>query len=391
MLMLGVAYVWGVYINPLQESFGWSKTQASLPFSLFLLLYTVGMIWGGKLQDKYGPTVVCSIGAALFSGGYFLSGFAKSLPQMILTYSVLGGLGTGFAYLTPVATAIKWFPHKRGQAGGLMVFGFGAGAFILSPVARWLITSYGWERSFLYMGAVFFVVTLTASRFIKLPPPQWAQKFSTASPPRPSLAELSPSQVLKNELFYIAWIVWFFNLSVGLGTMSHIVSYAMQNGIEKTSAAFMLSIIAIFNGGGRIIIGNISDKFGRLRILSAASFLFAVVSIAFVHAGANTGLYYVLCAFFGLAFGSCMMLYPVTVSDMFGTKHLGANYGLLFSSYGAGGLLGPFIFGEIYDLTGAYLPAFYGAAAVTAISGFLVLFLRKSAITKYKNQERVST
>lgn len=384
MLMLGVAYVWGVYIKPLQDAFGWTKAQASLPFSVFLLVYTIGMIWGGKLQDKYGPTIICSIGAVLFSAGYFLSGFAKSLPYMLLTYGVMGGLGTGFAYLTPVATAIKWLPHKRGLAGGLMVFGFGAGAFILSPVARWLITNYGWEKSFLYMGTVFFVVTLTASRFIKLPPPEWAKEFLATTTPRPPLAELSPSQVLKNELFYIAWLTWFFNLTVGLGTMSHIVSYVMEKGIEKTTAAFMLSVIAIFNGTGRIIVGSISDKLGRLRILSAASLLFAAVSLGLRYGGTNPIFYYILCAIFGLAFGSCMMLYPAVTSDMFGMKHLGANYGLLFSSYGAGGLFGPYIYGKIYDITGTYLIAFYGAAVITTISAFLAISLRKIAIAKYK-------
>lgn len=85
MLMLGVAYVWGVYINPISENFGWTRTQASLPFSVFLLVYTVGMIWGGKLQDKYGPKIVCTIGVVLFSVGYFLSGFANSLFHILIT------------------------------------------------------------------------------------------------------------------------------------------------------------------------------------------------------------------------------------------------------------------------------------------------------------------
>lgn len=383
MLTLGVAYVWGIYVEPLREFFGWSKSDASLPFSFFLLMYTVGMIWGGRLQDKYGPTIICSIGSVIFSIGYLISAFTKTLPQMILTYGIMGGLGTGFAYVSAVATAIKWFPHKKGLIGGIVVFGFGAGAFMLSPIVRWIISNYQWQQSFLYMGIVFLVITLPASRFIKLPPQGWEKNFSVSTSQKASLAEFSPLEVLKNRLFYIAWIVWFFNLSVGLGTMGHIISYAMQNGIEKMSAAYILSIIAIFNGAGRIVIGAISDRFGRLRILSYASFLFAIVSFLMVYASKNLAGYYVLSAFFGIAFGSFLVLYPLVVSDMFGTKHLGVNYGLLFSSYGIAGLIGPFIFGKVFDITGSYLPAFYGSSILTLIAGFLSIFLRRLVISKY--------
>lgn len=384
MLMLGVAYVWGVYINPISENFGWTRTQASLPFSVFLLIYTVGMIWGGKLQDKYGPKIVCTIGVALFSVGYFLSGFTNSLFHILITYGVLGGIGTGFAYVTPVATAVKWYPHKKGLVSGIVVFGFGAGAFILSPIVRWLITNYGWRESFFYLGGVFFVVTVVASRMIKTPPPDWAEKFQAKQTIRPPLFEFSPSQVLKSELFYIAWLIWFFNLFVGLGTMGHIVSYAMLNGIDKMSSAFFLSIIAIFNGFGRVMMGAFSDKIGRLRILAVASFVLAAVSFFMIRAGSNVSGYYVLCALFGLAFGSCMVLYPATAADLFGTKHLGTNYGLLFSSYGVAGLLGPYVFGKIYDLNSDYTNAFYLAVSITVISGILAVILRLIAKSKSK-------
>ncbi|MDO8733705.1 MAG: OFA family MFS transporter [Elusimicrobiota bacterium] len=384
MLMLGVAYVWGVYINPISENFDWTRTQASLPFSVFLLIYTVGMIWGGKLQDKYGPKIVCTIGVVLFSVGYFLSGFANSLLHILITYGVLGGIGTGFAYVTPVATAVKWYPHKKGLVSGIVVFGFGAGAFILSPLVRWLITNYGWRESFLYLGGVFFVITILAARMIKAPPLDWAQKFQAKQTTRPPLFELAPSQVLKSELFYIAWFIWFFNLFVGLGTMGHIVSYAMLNGIDKMTAAFLLSIIAIFNGFGRVAIGAFSDKIGRLRVLSAASIVLATVSFFMLKAGSNVSVYYVLCALFGLAFGSCMVLYPATAADLFGTKHFGTNYGLLFSSYGLAGLLGPYVFGKIYDLNNDYTSAFYLAICITVISGVLAVILRLIAKNKSK-------
>ncbi|MBA3051933.1 OFA family MFS transporter [bacterium] len=382
MLMMGVAYVWGVYVTPLISEFGWTKAQASLPFSVFLLSYTVAMIIGGRLQDIHGPRKICTIGAFLFGIGYLLSGFATSLFYLCLVYGVIGGIGTGFAYVTPMATVVKWFPHKKGLMGGIVVFGFGAGAFVLSPLVRKIISVYSWQTSFISLGIFFIIAGLIVSQFLVLPP-EGRAITAPGKTIRQPLAEMTPIEALKTPVFWMAWTAWLLALTVGLGLMGHIVSYATEVGIDKMTAAFILSIIAIFNGAGRISIGALSDKIGRTRALSGACFVMAAVMAGFTVVGESVVLLYILGGLFGLCFGTWMILYPLITSELFGTKHLGVNYGLLFSSYGIGGFAGPLLYGKVYDTTGSYGTMFSIAAVMCAVAGFLALGI-KIAARKYK-------
>lgn len=379
MLMLGVAYVWGIYVSPLISEFGWTKAQASQPFSVFLLSYTVGMILGGRLQDIYGPRKICTAGAFLFGLGYILSGFATSLFSLCLFYGVIGGLGTGFAYVTPMATVVKWFPHKKGLMGGIVVFGFGAGAFILSPVVRRIISAYSWQTAFISLGIFFMVAGLIVAQFLELPPAGRGKEIAGKKKIREPLMELSPLEVLKTPVFWLAWTAWLLVLIVGLGLMGHIVSYATEAGIDKMAAAFILSIIAVFNGIGRISIGGLSDKISPTRTLAGACFVMAAVSAGLTIVGESVVLLYLLGGIFGLCFGTWLILYPVITSDLFGTKHLGVNYGLLFSSYGIGGFAGPLLYGMIYDTTGSYSAIFIISTLICVIAGFLALRVRAVA------------
>ncbi|MBU3956261.1 OFA family MFS transporter [bacterium] len=383
MLMMGVAYVWGIYVTPLIGEFGWTKAQASLPFSVFLLSYTVGMILGGRLQDSYGPRKICTIGAFLFGLGYFLSGFATSLFYLCAVYGVIGGIGTGFAYVTPVATVVKWFPHKKGLMGGIVVFGFGAGAFILSPAVRRIISAYNWQTSFISLGIFFMIAGLIVAQFLVLPPADRVIENAPGKTIRAPLAEMSPTEALKTPVFWMAWTAWLLALIVGLGLMAHIVAYATEIGVAAMAAAFLLSIIAVFNGAGRILMGGLSDKIGRTRSLAGACFIMAGVSAGLTVVGANVAALYLLGSIFGLCFGTWLILYPVIASELFGTKNLGVNYGLLFSSYGIGGFVGPLLYGKIYDTTGSYVLMFRIAAVMCVVAGFLALGI-KVAAKKYK-------
>lgn len=387
MLMLGAAYVWGVYKQPLADYFGWTKAAAAIPFSVFLACYTAGMIVGGKLYDKYGPKNVCTAGAALFGAGYFSSGFAANLWQLTLTYGMVAGFGAGLAYVTPVAAASKWFPSKKGLVSGIIIFGFGAGAFLLAPAAGWLIANAGWRSTFKILGGFFLAAATIASRFVNAPDSQTvgeAADLSRAPGPRfiipRAMSESSPSELFRNPVFYALWSVWFLCLSAGLGAMGHLVAHATKSGIGQMRAAMVLSVIAAFNGAGRIILGALSDKIGRIRVFAGAAATMAAVSFGFsiVRADAGGGAtLYGLGALFGLSFGSLLVLYPTIAADFFGTKHLGANYGILFSSYGIAGIVGPIIYGRIFDATGGYGAAFAAGGAAASVALITTLWLGK--------------
>lgn len=380
MLMLGAAYVWGVYKQPLADHFGCTKAAAAVPFSVFLVCYTAGMIAGGKLYDKYGPKNVCTAGAALFGAGYLSSGFAADLWQLTLTYGIAAGFGAGLAYVTPVAAATRWFPSKKGLVSGIIIFGFGAGAFLLAPAAGWLIANLGWRSTFKILGGIFLTAAAIASRFVTDPDAASSGSTIATAQTRPAIFESSPSGLFGNSVFYASWSVWFLCLSAGLGTMGHLVSHAVKLGVEPMRAAFLLSVIAAFNGLGRVILGALSDKIGRTRVLAGAAATMAAVSFGFsivsADAAGGAGIY-ALGAFFGLAFGSLLVLYPTVAADFFGTKHLGANYGILFSSYGIAGIVGPIIYGRIFDATGGYGAAFKAGGAASTAALIAALWLGK--------------
>ncbi len=375
MLVLGVAYVWGVYVDPLIEEFGWSGAQASLPFSIFLLLYTIGMILGGWLQDLYGPRPVCLAGAVIFSSGYLLSGFSTGLIFLCLTYGVLGGLGTGFAYVTPVTTVVKWFPERKGLMSGLVIFGFGAGSFILSPLANFIIEVYGWQTAFLSLGVGFLGLTTLASTVMVLPPKKLMDE-NKENNVHESMMNLTPLETVQTSTFWLAWTAWFLALTVGLGTMGHVVYYAEGTGVQPMAAAFILSVIAVFNGLGRVSMGAISDEVGHLLLLGLACLAMGSSAVMFNLSAGLTWAFYLSGVVFGLAFGALLILYPVVTSDLFGIENMGANYGLLFSSYGIGGLLGPVIYGQLYDIIGDYNLIFLISTIGCSIAVGLVLLLR---------------
>lgn len=373
MFLLGAAYIWGVYITPLSQHFGWSRKTVSMPFSVFLICYTAGMIIGGRLVDKFDARKISTIGSALFGLGYLFSGFARTILSFCLTYGVISGFGTGLAYVTSVVAANKCFPHKKGLVSGIIIFGFGAGAFLLAPLTKSIINSFNYQTAFITLGAVFTLITLMASQFIYIPP-QTTESSATIVDTK--VKNFLPSELFSYPLFYAAWAVWFLNLSSGLGAMGHIVPFAEKNGMSAIKAAFLLSIIALSNGAGRVIMGTLSDKIGRIKTLTFAAALMTAVSWGFANinsliSSTDITKMYILSIFFGIAFGTFLVLYPTTTAELFGTKYLGTNYGILFSSYGAGGLLGPFIFGRIYDKTLNYKSAFT-LSVVMSLAGFII-------------------
>ncbi len=373
MLLLGVAYVWGVYVDPLMEEFGWSSARASWPFSVFLLAYTVGMIVGGRLQDIYGPRPICLIGAVLFGAGYFLSGLATNLIFLCITYGVIGGFGTGFAYVTPVSTVVKWFPERKGLMSGIVIFGFGAGSFIFSPLVSWIIQNFSWQIAFYSLGVLFLVLTVGSSFFMILPSDGEEEETSEESH---AVRDYTPFEMLKTPGFWLAWIGWFFALSVGLGVMGHVVNYAIGTGVIAFWAAFILSIVAVFNGLGRVLTGAISDKVGGLLMLALSCFGMGLSALLFYFSAGNLWMFYTIAILFGFSFGALLVLYPVITAELFGVEHMGANYGILFSSYGIGGFVGPVVFGQLHDLTTSYSPALLLSTVLCAVAAGLIIILR---------------
>ena len=378
---LGAVYIWSVFQTPLKRAFpSWTETQVTLPAQIVLAAFALAVIFGGRIQDKLGPKKVATVGGIILGLGLILARFTgqfaagSALVWLIATFSVLGGIGIGAAYVCPIATCVKWFPDKKGLITGLAVAGFGAGAFFFAPLAKGLISGVKYEllgvklfplpeleifNTFLALGVIFLIAVVVGAQFLQNPPPGYVPTGWT--PPRtaqgaPPKEHFTPTEMLRTPMFWLLWLTYFAGCTAGLqvimkaspiwqsfgfGGMTPPISEADFHRVT-TAGAMGISILAIFNAVGRIFWGKVSDSIGRKSTLVT---MFAICGLAMLLLDSlrSYPLYLLGICVVGLCFGGYLALYPAVTADFYGTKHLGVNYGWMFSAYGAGGLFGPFL------------------------------------------------
>jgi OFA family oxalate/formate antiporter-like MFS transporter len=364
---------------------GRTVKQAGYPFMASLFFFTIAMILAGRWQDKAGPRKVAIFGGLLLGAGALLAGVLyKTVPGLIFAYGILGGLGVGFAYVTPIATCIKWFPDMRGTITGLAVFGFGAGTLIFGPLISKLIASSGIAPAFFTVGAIMLVGVCGAGAMFKVPPagytpPGWKQPTVAAG--APAKADWSPNEMLGNIQFYFLWVIYFFGAAAGLMIISQAVPIGVEVAkLDKAIAAGGLGTMALFNGLGRLVHGSISDKIGRK---NTVMLMFAEYLVAFLLLLPNADSFakwLVGICIVGFAFGGFLALLPSLTADYFGTKSLGTNYGYMFTAYGVAGIGGPFLIDAIRASAGAFTNAMYYISVVCVAGIVLVLLTKKPAL-----------
>jgi OFA family oxalate/formate antiporter-like MFS transporter len=380
-LCLGVLYAWSVFRVPLMKQFGWTVKEAGYPLMASFFFFAVGMIVAGRWQDKAGPKKVAIFGGVLLAAGCFLAGaIGQTVGGMVFAYGILGGLGVGFAYVTPIATCIKWFPDMRGTITGLAVFGFGAGTLVFGPLINKLVASIGLSQTFFAVGAIMLVCVCGAGSMFKVPPAGY--KPAGWNPPTPSSttatkADWAPNEIIGNAQFYVLWIIYFFGAGAGL----MIIGQAVPIGIEVAKltapvAAGGLGTMALLNGLGRLVHGSISDKIGRKNtvILCFAEYLVAFL-LLLPNADTFTKWLVGICIV-GFSYGGYLAVMPSITADYFGTKSLGANYGYLFTAWGVAGVCGPFMIDAIKTSTGAFTNAMY-YISVACVAGIVLVFVSK--------------
>jgi len=385
-LCLGVLYAWSVFRAPLMKEFGWTVKEAGYPYMASLFFFAVGMIFAGRWQDKAGPRKVAIFGGLLLGAGAILAGaVGTTIGGMVFAYGILGGLGVGFAYVTPIATCIKWFPDMRGTITGLAVFGFGAGTLVFGPLINKLIGSIGIASTFYTLGVIFIVAVCGAGSMFKVPPAGY--KPAGWNPPAASAATVTkvdwtPNEMVGNGQFWLLWIIYFFGAAAGLMIIGQAVPIGLEVAkLDKAVAAGGLGIMALLNGLGRLAHGSISDKLGRLKtvILMFAEYIIAFVLIL---PNSDTFLKWLVgICIVGFAYGGYLALMPSITADYFGTKSLGTNYGYLFTAWGCAGLGGPYMIDYIKSTTGAFTNAMY-AITVVCVLGIVLTFVSKKPVFK---------
>ncbi len=390
-LSLGVLYTWSVFSKSIPSDWGWTETHRSLPYSVAVLLFSLMMVPGGRLQDRFGPRVAATVGGVLLGTGFILASLTTSPLGWILGFGVLVGSGIGFAYSAPVPTAVKWFPpEKTGMVSGIVVSGFGLAALYAAPLTEFLIVQVGISLTVLILGVSFLVLVVLLAQVLTVPPPDLkpakpAMDTSGGGVAKPQSGgdDLSPAEVLCSLPFYMMWFMYACGAGAGLMIISKLAAIGdKQAGLKL--GFLLVAALALGNGLGRIVSGTISDYLGR-RLTLLGCFLFQAILIlmlAAVREGSPLGNAFVLSvlsALIGANFGANLALFPAATKDFFGLKHFGTNYGMLFTAYGVGGFMLSLAAGRFFDLYQSFAPAYFLATTLLIMAAIATWLLPSPA------------
>lgn len=384
-ICLGAIYSWSLFNQPLMDKFGWTKDQVILTYSIAIFIFAFSTIFSGRLQDKFGPKVVATIGGILYGSGLLLASTATSLTMLYLSYGVLAGAGVGFAYVCPLSTCVKWFPKKRGFITGIAVGAFGMGSLVFKVVIQSLLDSKGVSATFFYIGIIYMVLVIGGAQLLRLPPKNYGKGNSNVKSDSEQ-SSFAVGEMMRTKAFYLLFVMYLFGCMSGLLVIGLAKDIGVQlAGLEPTVAANAVAMIALFNAGGRLSWGTLSDKIGRLKSIFFMFVITAVSMIAMSVMSLNYFVFFACLAGIAFCFGGFLAVFPTITGDFYGIKTLGANYGVIYQAYGIAALVGPFIVRN----AGGLKPTFM-ISAVLAIVGAVLTTMVKQPTLEPSAQEQIA-
>lgn len=386
-IIIGTGYAWSVFGSAWATELGVTPGDTALAFTVCNAVGPITMITGGKINDMLGPKWVIFIGGLMFGGGMLLAGFSKSITMLVIMYGVVLGLGMGLVYSCTIGNTVKFFPDKKGMVGGLTTACYGLGSVILAPIAAKMVQPdvFGIHKSFYILGVIYLVVICVGAFLVKKCPAGFVPDGYT--PPAPVAGVKAPedktwSQMIADPIFWVMFIMLVCGAFFGLMMISQCNAIAGFKGIA--AAATIVSVLALFNAGGRVVCGVISDKLGRINTLLLC-LIIAVIGIGSMFISGDDGstalfIFGICCV--GFAFGSFMGVYPGFTADQFGIKNNGVNYGIMFIAFALAGVLGPMIMKSTFASSGSYQTAYLICLAL-AVVGIILTFVYR-AMSKSK-------
>lgn len=403
-LVLGTIYSWSYFQNPLMKYAGWNNQQVAWILSLAICFLGLAAAAGGMLLPKYGPRKLAVIGAILYGIGWLISGYAlttRNLPLLYLGLGVIGGIGLGLGYVTPVATAVKWFPDKKGFITGMVLMGFGFGALLMSKVIGPImldvfsttenaVKTVAWPTVFYYMALVLGIPGVIAAAFLQNPPagyapPGWHGSAGAAADTVHDQS-ITAKECILSSRFALMWFIFFCNITAGImfiGFQSPLIQVLFKASDATMDAAALaaaggtlIAISSIFNGIGRFFWGGLSDKIGRIQVFRLL-LITQVVAFLVMTQVSNPYIFGALVCYVLLCYGGGFGTAPSFVSTVFGNKVMAVVYGFMLIAWAMGGLVGPQVVAVIKDSVSNQMEAgkfvfMIGAGFLAA--GFLVSF-----------------
>ncbi|MCG9661172.1 L-lactate MFS transporter [Vibrio mediterranei] len=370
-LCLGILYAWSVFNKALVSEWGWSAADASSPYAIATITFSICLLVAGILQDRMGPRNILILGAALTGLGMIASSFAQSVLMLNITFGVITGAGIGFGYACLSPSAMKWFhPSKKGMVNGLIAAGFGLAAVYLAPLTSSLIGQMGISSAFMVLGVGVLIIAVPLAATINNPPAGYVPaepkvKGGKAPVQVKKAADISWKAMLKTPQFYSLWIMYAFAAAAGLMIIGNITNIASVQA-NLPNAVYLASLLAIFNSGGRIAAGILSDKIGGVRTLMLA-FILQGVNMVMFSTFTSEFMLIIGTAVAAVGYGTLLAVFPSLTAEYYGLKNYGTNYGVLYTSWGIGGAIGAAIVGYSMTHGGGYNLAYTISAAMMGV------------------------
>ena len=359
---LGAMQSLGVFLQPMAETTGWTRSGISVAALLNWLAMGFASLCWGALSDRVGTRIVVLSGGALLGLGMVMASQATTLGQFQLLFGVLVGAAAGSFYAPLTATTTRWFTRNRSLAVALVSAGLGISSMTIGPLARWMITTYGWRTAMLVIGDLAWLVVLPAALLVKNPPapPLGSAPESTAGA---GGREFTAGQALRTPQFAAIALTHFACCAAHSGPIFHMVTNAIDHGIAAMAATTVLGVAGLASLGGRIICGLVADRVGVKRTLLVGLVIQAAAVSLYLVTRELSG-FYALAVLFGFAYGGVMPLYAILIREYFGAKIMGTTMGAVALVSTLGMALGPWAGGWFYDAFGSYLWLFIGSAGI---------------------------
>ncbi|MPQ98713.1 MFS transporter [Modestobacter sp. I12A-02628] len=419
-LCIGQAYATSVYKTALVSSFESSLTAIGIVFSIAIVMLGLSAALFGTWVDRNGPRAAMFTSACFWVSGFLVGSLGIATDQLwllYLGYGVIGGIGLGIGYISPVSTLIKWFPDRPGLATGMAIMGFGGGALIATPLSRQLMSLYdpaydgtaGTTPSgsavsmlFLTLGLVYLVFMMFGAFIVRVPAEGWTPDGFDPSTIRSKALvttnSVSAGNAIKTKQFWLLWVVLFCNVTAGIGILEQaapMIQDFFREGdtstVAATAAAGFVGVLSLFNMAGRFVWSSTSDFIGRKPIYMVYLGVGLVLYVALATVGSSaTWLFVVLAALILSFYGGGFATIPAYLRDLFGTYQVGAIHGRLLTAWAAAGVAGPLIVNRVLDTQGTpgelvaadYRPALFIMVGLLAV-GFVANLLVKPVDSKW--------
>src|SRR5215510_13853258 len=401
--MLAVAnlqYAWTLFTTDLTKSLHASLEAVQWTLTFFVWAQTGLFPFNAYLVERFGPRIVVALASALVGVGWIGAGLANSLLALYVAYGI-GGIGAGAVYSATIGIAMKWFPDRRGLCVGLVAGSYGFGTALTSIPIQQMIKTSGYQSAFIFWGVVQGIVVLVAAQFLRLPPAGWAPanweaiKAKVQRKVQQSSSDYTPQEMLRSGSFYLLYLMMTLVTASGLMLVGQLKPICVSYGFDKyalfggfTVLTLTLLLNQILNGSARPFFGWVSDHLGRYDTMAIVFILEAVAITALTLLVGSPIWFVLLSGLMFFAWGDIYSLFPATIADIFGSKYATTNYGIQYTSKGAGSILAGPCAAWLMTASGSWAPVFWAAVACNVIAAALAVFWLKPRVTRLmKKQE----